>query len=159
MTDDMTDDMIKEITKTPLDCVCKGEGFLPKIDMPCATHYLYYIDEEYREAQLQLYIANFKALILELINHRPELENHRDVGFPTNDEELRSFVDLFWQPSDTSEELKAYQTFARVLYSFIRRNGLKRPSAVSVDLFSQKEITLTQDSGFIWKPLFISNDI
>tara|TARA_B100000073_G_C23742215_1_gene574066 strand:+ start:4853 stop:5320 length:468 start_codon:yes stop_codon:yes gene_type:complete len=155
----MTDDMIKEMTKTPLDCVCKGEGFLPKIDMPCATHYLYYIDEEFRETQLQLYISNFKALILELINQRPELENHRNVGFPTNEEELQSFVDLFWQPVNTSEELKAYQTFVRVLFSFIKRSKQQRPSAVSVDLFSQDEISLTQDSGFIWKPLFISNDI
>ena len=155
----MTDDMIKEITKTPLDCVCKGEGFLPKIDMPCATHYLYYIDEEYRETQLGLYVGSFKETILDLINQRPELENHRNVGFPTNSEELASFVDLFWQPKNISEELIAYQTFARVLFSFIKRNRQQRPSAVSVDLFSQEEISLTQNSGFIWKPLFTSNDL
>ena len=58
----MTDDMIKEITKTPLDCVAKVRDY-PQDKMPCATHYLYYIDEEFRETQLQLYIANFKALL------------------------------------------------------------------------------------------------
>ena len=93
----MNDDLIKEITKTPLDCVCKGEGFIHKENVPCATHYLYYVEEEYKESQLGLYVENFKEAILELINHRKELENHRDVGFPTNPEELTSVVELFWQ--------------------------------------------------------------
>ena len=151
----MTDDLIKEITKTPLDCVCKGEGFITKSNMPCATHYLYYVDEEYRETQLQLYVESFKAIILELINHREELENHRSV-FPTKPEELASFVDLFWQPQNISEELRAYQTFTRVLFSYIKKNKTQRPPAILVDVFSQEEIRYTQESGFIWKPLFTS---
>tara|TARA_B100000424_G_C22837130_1_gene446933 strand:- start:161 stop:625 length:465 start_codon:yes stop_codon:yes gene_type:complete len=154
----MNDDTIKEITKTPLDCICKGEGFLYKENMPCATHYLYYVNEEYRETQLRLYIENFKAIILELINHREELDNHRTV-FPTKPKELASFVELFWQPQNISEELRAYQTFTRVLFSYIKKSREQRPPALSVDVFSQQEIRFTQESGFIWKPLFLSSEV
>ena len=150
----MIDTMIKQITETPLDCTCKGDGIIHKTKEPCPKHFLYAVDEEFREISLTLVVENFQATIIHLVRNHEALRRHREVGFPQDKESLEDFVSLFWNPQTIEDKVKAHQTFTRLILDFISRFKAQNPPAKSVDLFSFGEFSFNLESQFIWKPLF-----
>lgn len=141
------------ITTTPLDCACKGDGIIHKTKKPCPIHFLYATSEEFREVSLGLYAQSLTATVLHIIEEHEAFQRHREIGFLDSEESLDLFVELFWNPQDISERVKALQVLVRLIYGHLDRCNL--PKAPSVDLFSFVEVaSKVEDHQFIWKPLY-----
>lgn len=143
------------ITTTPLDCACKGDGIIHKTKKPCPIHFLYATSEEFREVSLRLYAQSLTATVLHIIEEHEAFQRHREIGFLDSEESLDLFVELFWNPQDISERVKALQVLVRLIYGHLSRCKKRNlPKADSFDLFSFAEATTSLDHQFIWKPLY-----
>ena len=112
----MTFEDLKEITRTPLSCACKGHGVVLTTKKPCAEHFLYSTDEEFRIESLRLVYANFRAYVVAQAKSLEETAPH----LPKTPKKVDEIVKAIYDPKTPEDWIEAIRNYIlSVLFHFI----------------------------------------
>ena len=107
----MTFEDLKKIVKTPLDCVCGGNGIVLETQEPCAEHFLYSTCEEFRIESLRLTYANLQAFV---IYHGKKIGLH----LPKTEKEVNKIIKEMHNPQTPEEWLRGIQSYILNVLSY-----------------------------------------
>jgi len=98
-------DTLKNITRSILDCDCKGDGILTHAgDLPCPAHFHCSVDEEYRLTLLRLEYQNLRQYMVD----RHGFSSHKVVDLMLKQQE---------DPQTPNEWVRGIQKMVRLYLS------------------------------------------
>jgi hypothetical protein len=112
----MTFEELRKTTRTPIDCICGGNGVILSTKKPCAEHFLYSTDEEFRLESLRLVYANFRAYVVAQAKALKDTAPH----LPKNSKQVDEVVKAIFNPTTPEEWVTAIRNYIlSALFYFI----------------------------------------